>query len=97
MAEVESAWFRGEGGGIHRMDLPLPEAIADQVTKGYLVRVNADGSPYEPEAAEAEVPPPQSAAKAVWVGYAVRVHGARPDDAEAMTKQDLIEAFSKGA
>ncbi|MCK9896964.1 hypothetical protein [Frankia sp. AgB32] len=37
--------------------------------------------------------PHRSAPKPEWVGYAVKVHQVRPDDAEAMTKQDLIDRF----
>lgn len=43
---AESIHVRGEGGQVIEMDLPLPEPIADRVTKGYLRRVNADGTPY---------------------------------------------------
>lgn len=49
---------RGEGGQIIEMSLPLPEPVADRLTKGLLRRVNADGSPYaggtEPSAAATE-------------------------------------------
>lgn len=108
MAEPETAWFRGDGGGIHKMDLPLPEHMADKLTKGYLTRVNSDGSPYvepapEPQGGDGVAPPPApavprpaaSASKAEWVGYAVRAHGLTPDDAEAMTKQDLVDRYGK--
>jgi hypothetical protein len=119
MAERETAWFRGDGGGVWPMDLPLPEHMAEQLTKGYLTRVNEDGSPWTepvPESGPGQ-PPPQggggaapaggpmapavprpatSASKAEWVGYAVRAHGLKPDDAEAMTKQDLIDRYGKG-
>jgi hypothetical protein len=104
---TEHGWFRGEGGGIWRMDLPLPEIMAEKVTKGYLQRVNEDGTPYvdataEPtsggdgEAPTEDVPrPAQSAPKAEWVGYAVRAGGMTPDDAEALTKHDLIDRFGR--
>lgn len=100
MAATETAYFRGQGGAIHAMDLPLPEVMAEQVTKGYLVRVTADGTPYAEPADDGQEPAPpprpaQSAAKAEWVGYAVRAHGATPDDAEAMTKQDLIDTYGR--
>lgn len=39
-----SAWFRGEGGGLHLFDLPLPAAYAEQERQGRLIRVNSDGS-----------------------------------------------------
>ena len=47
------------------------------------------GEGQEPEVTR----PAHSAAKAEWVGYAVRAHGMTPDDAEALTKADLIERF----
>lgn len=48
-------------------------------------------SPPDPDAPNE--PPAVSALKAEWVGYATRVHGADPDEAEAMTKTDLIEKY----
>lgn len=83
-----TGYFLCEGGAVIEMDLPLPEAIAGRVAKGYIRRVNPDGSP--PPAPQ---PPAPSAVKAEWVGYAVRVHDADPDEAEAMTKPDLIEKY----
>ena len=88
----------GEGGGIHAMDLPLPEPIAERLAKGLLRRVNADGSLYDgPADGVPDLPaeaPAKSAAKAEWVGWAV-ANGAAVDDAEAMTKQDLIEQYGE--
>lgn len=95
---MSEGYFRGTGGVIHEMALPLAEAYADQVTKGTLVRVNDDGSRYSGEAADASEGAPvterpaQSANKALWVGWAVH-NGAELDDAEAMTKTDLIQQF----
>lgn len=90
--ERELAHFRGEGGQVIGMDLPLDETMQDKVTKGYLKRVNEDGTPYveadEPEQARR---PALNAAKPEWVGYAVKALGMDPDDAEAATKQDLID------
>lgn len=101
MAAVETAHFMGEGGVIWEMDLPLPEAMAEKVTKGYLRRVNEDGTPYldpveNTPAAAAPVSerPAQSASKAEWVGWAVH-KGMSPDDAEGFTKQDLIDRFGR--
>lgn len=98
MADRETGWFRGAGGVVWQMDLPLPENMADQLTKGYLTRVNDDGSPYVEQAGgESEQPPAANASKAVWVGYAHRVHGVAIDEAEALTKHDLMELYgSKG-
>lgn len=103
MTDVQTVHLRGQGGLVIGHDLPLPENIADQLTKGYLQRVNPDGSSYEPEpdlpaSAAVGVPaatkPAASAPKAEWIGWAV-VQGATPDDAEAMTKTDLIEKYGK--
>lgn len=88
----------GEGGTVFKMDLPLHEAIQDRLTKGYLKRVNADGSPWvDKSAAPAEQPPPY-ASKKEWVGWAVAESERKgdpltPDDAEALTKNDLIELY----
>lgn len=91
---------RGEAGQVIRMDLPLHPAIASRLAKGYLRRVNEDGTPWTGDAGETPAPPTsvpaQSAPKAEWVGWAV-ASGATPDDAEAMTKQDIIEKYGKGA
>lgn len=106
----ETIYLRGEGGGIHAMDLPLPESIAERLTKGMLQRVNKDGTPYrepgpgpeadkEPEAPTPTLPtaePAKTAHKAEWVGWAVR-QGATPEDADGMTKADLIERYGTSA
>lgn len=97
MADVETIHVLGEGGSVIAMDLPLPEAIAERLAKGLLRRVEEDGSPYAGPA-DPDVPsvpdkaPAASAPKSAWVGWAV-ANGADPDEAEAMTKSDLIEAF----
>jgi len=95
---VDSIHVLGEGGAIFKMDLPLPEAIADRLTKGHLRQVNPDGSPIDESERPTGVPgtpdkrPTVNAPKADWVGWAVH-EGMKPDDAEAATKQDLIEKF----
>ena len=93
---AETVHILGEGGGIFEMSLPLSEPIADRLLKGYLTRVNADGTPYR-ETSERIQPPPYGS-KADWVGWAVHLSQTvgdpiTPDDAEALTKQDLIELY----
>lgn len=88
-----TAFYRGEGGTIWEMDLPLSEVMQQKVTKGYLKRVNPDGTPYVEPVEQAPGRPARTASKAEWVGYAVRAGGVDPDAAEAMTKQDLVETF----
>lgn len=95
---AESIHVLGEGGAVFMMDLPLPEAIADRLAKGHLRQVNPDGSPIEESERPTGVPgtpdkrPNVNAPKADWIGWAVH-EGMIPDDAEAATKQDLIEKF----
>lgn len=36
-------------GGVQGHDLPLHWAIQEQLDKGVIARVNADGTPWEPE------------------------------------------------
>ena len=92
-------FIRGEGGGIHKLDLPLHEAIAGRMRSGHIQRVNEDGSPIVVGDGESSVPglvdavPAKSAVKADWVSWAVRC-GADPDDAQAATKQDLIDFYA---
>jgi len=88
----ETIWVRTEVGVIQAMDLPLAESIQDRLNKGYLQRVNQDGTAYLPPAGQQPLTRPAGKArKADWVGYLVRRHGLPPDDAEAMTIQDLID------
>lgn len=91
---AETHFYLGEGGVVWPLDVPLTEPILEKITKGYLRRVNEDGSPWVPPAPVADEPrPAPSAVKPDWVGYAVRVHGLNPDEADGMTKADLIEKF----
>jgi hypothetical protein len=53
--DEEIVHIRGAGGHIWPMALPLHEAIADQVAKGESVRVNEDGSPWEPSEDDPEL------------------------------------------
>lgn len=111
---AETIYLRGEGGGIHAMDLPLPEPIEERLRKGMLQRVNKDGSPYtepspEKPTSAGKVPDPgtqvpgppltepaKTANKADWVGWAV-VKGATAEEADGMTKGDLIEKYGTPA
>ena len=91
----------GEGGGVFELSLPLHETIADKLAKGHVRRVQPDGSPYvegdRPDGVPSlpESRPAINAVKAEWVGWAV-VQGLSPDEAEALTKTDLIERFGAG-
>jgi hypothetical protein len=101
----DTGFFHCEGGTVIEMDLPLPEVQADKVTKGLIRRVNEDGTPYEGDAVDPSdgagvtSKPAVAAPKAEWIGWALHCdEDLSADDAEAMTKQDLIEKYgSKGS
>lgn len=99
---AETVRFRSESNQLIDLDLPLSEIMQEKVTKGYLRRVNEDGTLWvEPAEGGSDLTngvsprPPQAAQKSEWVGYAVLVGNMAPDEAEAMTKQDLIDRFGK--
>jgi len=91
----------GEGGGVFELSLPLHETIAEKLAKGHIRRVQPDGTPFvegdRPEGVPAlpESRPALNAVKAEWVGWAV-VQGMKPDEAEGLTKADLVERFGAG-
>ena len=97
--EREYGYFRGEGGTVFRLDLPVHETIAERIAKREIHRVNEDGTPFVEAEPEAEaVPasaPPSSAPKAAWVEWAVS-QGADQATAEGMTKLNLIGEYGGG-
>lgn len=86
----ETVFIKGETGSVFEMSIPLHEAIEDRLTKGYLTRVNEDGTPWVPKLERRK--PYANESKAEWVGWAVS-KGLDPEDAEALTKTDLIERY----
>lgn len=92
----ETIHIEGEAGTVFELSLPVHETIAEKLAKGSIRRVNADGSPYTEPSGDVPAPPTTrpaiSAAKAEWVAWGV-VQGLSPDDADALTKADLIERF----
>ena len=95
---METGHFRAQGGQIIGLTLPLNENMQRQADRHELVRVNPDGSPYEAQAAPDQTDgtvrrPGVNAPKNEWVGYAVS-QGMSVDDADAMTKADLIDKFT---
>lgn len=93
---ADSIYVRGEGGMVIEMDLPLPDHIEHRLKAGHLRHVNADGTRREPVDGEPGAPPAETpgprASKADWAAWAVAC-GATPDEAEGMTRQDLIDAY----
>lgn len=100
MTDAPTVFIKGSGGGIVEMSLPLHETVAEMLAKGQARRVHADGTPYDENLRPDGVPglpttrPALNAVKAEWVGWAV-ANGSTVDDAEALTKQDLIERFGQ--
>jgi hypothetical protein len=94
MAEPDTGFFRGAGGSVFTLPLPLAENFEYQRVRGQLVRVTEDGKPFEEPAAPKR--PADTALKSEWVGYALAVDAdLSVDDADAMTKNDLIEKYGK--
>ena len=87
-------------------NLGLPASVVQTTSRGYLVPEEvakaADELPVEAALsqivadqtaqAEGETPPAESALKGEWVDYAVS-RGVPRDEAEAMTKAQLIEQY----
>lgn len=98
-AAKETGFFRGAGGTVFEMDLPLTEVMQNQLSRRELTRVaNAEGDPYDEQgtASEPRVPvaPAKNASKADWVAYALKVDPElTADDADAMTRDDLVEMY----
>jgi len=92
-ASPEVGWFRTPGGLLLDLHLPLGENLANQVVRGELRRVNPDGTDYEAAAQKPAAPKP-NASKNEWVGFAV-AQGMDVNDADAMTKNDLIAKFGQ--
>ncbi|EFC80242.1 hypothetical protein [Parafrankia sp. EUN1f] len=101
--------FLEYGGRTHEHDWPLTEVLAYQMAKGLVRQASqpgpaswyrppeaddeADATPGPPAPLTRELPPHRNATKADWVGFAVRTTGISVDEADAMTKADLIERF----
>jgi len=102
MTAAETGFFRGAGGGVFELQLPLSENFEQQRVRGQLVRVAEDGSPHvevsddEGPKDEGPVQPAKNASKDEWVGYALAVDDKLTvDDADAMTRNDLVEKYAK--
>lgn len=61
---METGFFRGEGGTVWEMDLPLSGYAAANCEKGLLRRVNPDGSDWEDPTVDVVVPVKKAAKKA---------------------------------
>lgn len=85
---ADTAKFRTSGGWVIDLALPLSDDMQAQVTRRQLLPV--DEPPTGPKR------PADSALKPEWVGYALAVDkDLTVDDADAMTKNDLIEKYGK--
>lgn len=85
----DSGWFRGEGGAVFELALPLSEHMADQHRAGRLVEVDGPGGAGESVTA---VKPSQADPKSMWIDYAI-ASGMSRVEADGHTKAELIEKF----
>jgi len=101
---AEFAVFRGVGGGLHRFQLPLAPAFAALEAKGLLVREDEEPpsapkprpKPVDVDGEDADlgpVRPSQASPKAQWVDYAQLVSDLSHDEAQALTKAELVDRF----
>lgn len=98
--EQETVHIRGEGGTVFELALPLHETIAERLASGHIKRVNPDGSPHTGPADDVPAPPASApkpaASKQDWIAWAIAC-GADAEDADAATKQDLIDLYAADA
>lgn len=96
-----------EGGAVIGFTLPLSEHVEKQWRAGELVRVREDGTPWDeawddPDALDGEpaepggddgVParPRDAAHRRHWQAYAVALGACTEDEADGMTKAQLVE------
>lgn len=71
----------------------MPKITVDGGPSNALGQDPEDAAPGQPDPAQdsAPEPPPASAPKAEHVDYAVGALGVSPEEAESMTKPDLVE------
>jgi len=93
-------------GHVCGFTLPLPEAVMNRWRAGHLVRVNADGTPYEgahfvlpdgtsdgDEAGDGGIPdrPRKNAGRTAWAVYAIAIGAATEEEADELTRDQLID------
>jgi hypothetical protein len=101
---AEQMWIRGENGALQVFSVPIPSGIQHRLDRGDLVRVAEDGTPWVevtegPEPADTPPPdapelPKRTASRAVWERFALS-QGMDTDQAAGMTRDDLVEEFTK--
>lgn len=93
--------LRAPGGAVIGFTGPLHETIAEQWARGELERVHADGSPWQDDeglpgepgddiSESAPVRPRGNAHVSKWQAYAVAIGACTPDEAQGMTRAELI-------
>jgi hypothetical protein len=98
---ADIAYLQIAGGSVQEHSLPLHWAVQGQLDKGYIARVNEDGSPWTEPAPEPEEPlgpkePAKNASKADWAAYAKAIDDELTDeDIEGMTRDGLAELYGK--
>lgn len=107
--EKDFTFLRLESGIVMKYDLPLHETLIDQLRVGRIhevasldsteippvriAKIDPNGQPFEPKAPGLPTERPAvKDNKPAWVGWAV-ANGMPIDDAEALTKDQLIDQF----
>jgi hypothetical protein len=92
---VHSGRSRTHGGERDDRDI-LVALVAELVNRQVALRGTKPGldwSTYDPDAIEVSSRPRRAALKAEWVDYAVNAHGVGREEAEAITKQNLVDLY----
>lgn len=92
--DTEFRYYRGEGGVVWELELPLTPEMADQVRQGKLVEVPKpeDVGDDTPRRVAGNEPAPHEP-KSVWVEWAI-AHGMSHAEAQNLSRNDLVEKFA---
>jgi hypothetical protein len=88
---------RGPNGAEAVVEVPSPgmdeRTFKGRVDAGELTVLDGDGDGAQGDGGQDSEPPSKRAPKEEWVAYASRVHDIPAEEAEAMTKAELVETF----
>ncbi len=94
---AETIFLKGEGGLVWPFDLPLPDGIQSRLDRQELVRVNEDGSSFDPESAvEPKRLTPKEALQADAEALGLDVDGTK-DELTARIDAKVAELLTQAA
>lgn len=92
---TDLVYLRSERGVVLAFGQPVPDVIAAQVRRGDLTLCRPDGSDLQVDKAAAAPPlPKRSAARQVWVDFAIS-QGMDRGRVAAMTRAELVDKFTR--